>query len=114
MNRRLILGLLFGAVLGVVCIIGAQVRTGFTQEGWYLFAFWYNRVILGLMIGVLAPIPLNKAIIRGIVLGTVISFAFYSATNFSDLIGFLAGVVYGVIIESALYYFARRSESLSK
>ena len=108
MNQRLIFGLLFGAILGVVCIVGAQIRSDFTQETWYLFAFWYNRIILGLLIGVLSPVPFKKALIRGALIGLIVSFAFYSSTNFSDLTGFLAGIIYGVIIEAGLYYLNQK------
>ena len=34
-------------------------------------------------------------------LGLIVSFAFYSASGFTDVVSFLAGVVYGVIIEFA-------------
>ena len=109
--RRLKIGLIMGVLLGVVCIVGAQVRSGFTQETYYLFAFWYNRVIMGLVIGLFIGIPLNKAIVRGVVLGLVVSFAFYASTNFADVVGFIAGIVYGVIIETVLYYFDTKKVS---
>ncbi len=111
MNQRLLFGLLLGALLGVVCIIGAQIRSDFTQETSYLFAFWYNRVILGLLIGVLPIISLKKAILRGALLGAIVSLAFYSSTEFNDFIGFIAGIAYGVIIETALFYVKKLSNN---
>lgn len=104
--KRLVIGLIFGALLGIVCIIGAQIRSGYNQPSWYLFAFWFNRLLMGGVIG-LIPIktPLNKRLLRGAIVGIVISFAFYSATNYADLTGFLVGAIYGVIIEYGLFKF---------
>jgi hypothetical protein len=42
------------------------------------------------------------------VLGALVSFAFYSATEFLDLMGFMAGLVYGCIIEAALFYSIKK------
>jgi hypothetical protein len=104
MSKRMIFGLIIGAILGIFCIIGAQVRSDFTQSVTYLFSFWYNRVLMGLIIGLLpSGYKLKFLILRGIVVGALVSLAFYSATNFSDLTGFLAGIVYGIIIEVVLY-----------
>ncbi len=98
--KRLIIGAIMGAILGVVCIIGANLRYDGTLSTVYLFAFWFNRVLIGLFIGLLVSIknPLHLAL-RGALVGLFISFAFYSATEFLDLTGFLVGAVYGVLIE---------------
>src|SRR5690554_906795 len=99
-TKRMKACLVTGAMLGVVCIIGSLIRTGFSQSPVYLFAFWYNRVLIGMVIGFASQsIPLSKALIRGSILGFFVSFAFYSATSFADPVGFVAGIVYGVIIE---------------
>ncbi len=98
--KRLIIGGIMGAILGVVCIIGAKIRFDGSLSALYLFAFWFNRVLIGLFIGLLVSIknPYHLAL-RGAFVGLLISFAFYSATEFLDLTGFLVGAVYGVIIE---------------
>ncbi|MBU1144037.1 MAG: hypothetical protein KKH92_10405 [Firmicutes bacterium] len=104
MSKRLIIGLTTGAILGVFCIIGAQVRFGATLSAAYLFSFWYNRVIMGLVIGLFASnYKLRVLLLRGAIVGALVSLAFYSATEFNDLVGFLAGIAYGVIIEFVLY-----------
>ena len=102
LTRRMLVCIITGALLGIICIIGAQLRSGFTNEAYYLFAFWFNRLIMGIVIG-LACGRLNtlQAIGRGAFLGLLVSFAFYSSTGFKDIIGFIAGIVYGVIIEYA-------------
>ncbi|MDO9629162.1 MAG: hypothetical protein Q7I99_04600 [Acholeplasmataceae bacterium] len=104
MNRRIVVGLTTGAILGVVCIIGAHLRFGATLSAIYLFSFWYNRVLMGLVIGLFVKKhKLSILLLRGALTGALISFAFYGATEFNDLIGFLAGIAYGVIIEFVLY-----------
>lgn len=107
MNKRMVQSLIGGALLGVVCVIGASVRSGFTAPPDFIFALWYNRVILGLVIG--APWPKTsrkQALLRGGVIGLMVSFAFYSATSFQDPVSFAAGIVYGVILEA---WFTRSS-----
>ena len=107
LTKRLKVSLAAGAILGVVCIVGAQVRSGFEQEAFYLFAFWYNRLLMGLVIGLVDRTKaLPQALIRGGFLGLLVSLAFYSATGFHDLVGFLAGIAYGVIIEYAAFRYA--------
>jgi len=36
---------------------------------------------------------------RGTLFGLIVSFAFYSSTGFTDVVSFLVGIVYGIIIE---------------
>ena len=101
MNKRAIIGLLSGAVLGLFCVFGVNFRMGDQVDGLFLFATWFNRVIMGLMIGFYSPVSnkiMNSAL-RGAVLGLIVSFSFYVATDFLDLMGFLAGIFYGIIID---------------
>ncbi len=105
MTKRLIYGLILGALLGIVCIIGAGLRMPGELSFLYLFSFWFNRLLMGLVIGLFAkPKSITTAIFRGILLGAFVSFAFYSSTEFLDFTGFMAGVVYGIIIETVLFY----------
>lgn len=105
MNKRLMYGLILGAILGVFCILGASLRMPGELSTTYLFAFWFNRLLMGLVIGLFnRPKSIQVGLIRGVLLGAFVSFAFYSATEFLDLMGFLAGIVYGIIIESVLFY----------
>ena len=104
-KKRMIVSLAAGALLGVVCIVGASVRSGFGLEATYLFAFWYNRLLMGFVIGLLDSSPgLPGVLYRGALIGLLVSFAFYSSIGFGDPVGFIAGIIYGVIIE----YFAFR------
>ncbi len=106
MNKRLRDSLLLGAVLGIFCIIGIGLRLGFEGNALFLFSAWYNRVILGLVIGLAAPLVFIKGsanrFIRGGVLGLLVSFAWFASTDFIDPLGFAAGIVYGVIIDALI------------
>ena len=109
LTSRMKISIVAGALLGIVCIVGAQLRSGFEKEALYLFAFWYNRLLMGVLIGFSKEIQeLKRALGRGAILGLLVSFAFYSATGFEDAVGFAAGIGYGVIIEYVAYRFADR------
>ncbi|MEQ8235519.1 MAG: hypothetical protein ABRQ23_01945 [Syntrophomonadaceae bacterium] len=110
-TQRLKVCIIAGAILGVFCIIGASIRSGFERDAVYLFAFWYNRLLMGIVIGLaVATADMAKALSRGALLGFLVSFAFYSATGFDDSVGFMAGIVYGIIIEYVAWRYeqARR------
>lgn len=82
MNKKLIYSTALGALLGVFCIIGASIRMPGELSSLYLLSFWYNRVMIGFVIGLLPSMKsLKFALIRGLVVGLFVSFAFYSATN---------------------------------
>lgn len=103
MKRRMKEALIGGAILGILCVVGAYIRSNFTASPYLIFSLWYNRVIIGLAVG--APwvkTVRSKALLRGALLGLLVSFAFYSSTGFQDHVSFIAGILYGVIIESWL------------
>jgi uncharacterized membrane protein (UPF0136 family) len=104
MNKRMKVSLVGGAFLGILCVAGAYVRSGFTASPIFVFSLWYNRVILGLLVG--APWKVksrSKVLLRGAILGLLVSFAFYTTTGFQDHVSFVAGIVYGVILEWWLF-----------
>ena len=103
MSKRMKEALIGGSLLGIICVVGAYIRSGSTASAGFVFSLWYNRVIIGLAVG--APwkeTSINKTLLRGGLLGLLVSFAFYSATGFQDHISFVAGIVYGVILEAWL------------
>ena len=100
MDKRLKESLIGGALLGVVCVVGAYLRSGGSAAPIFVFSLWYNRVIIGLAIG--APwqeTSRTKAILRGALIGLAVSFAFFATSGFQDPISFAAGIVYGALIE---------------
>ena len=105
-TKRMKLSLIAGAILGVVCIVGASIRSGFDLNASYLFAFWYNRLLMGFVIGLLdGKLGLPKVLYRGVGIGLLVSFAFYSSIGFGDPVGFLVGIIYGVIIEYVAFKY---------
>ena len=109
MNKRIIVTIITGAILGVFCIVGATLRTSGDISNIYLFAFWFNRLLMGVLFGLLpVNLDLSKRLVRGFILGLFVSFAFYVSTEFNDFVGFMAGGFYGVIIEFVAYKFELR------
>ena len=98
MTKKLKVSIITGALLGIICIIGGGIRMGYSGNGLYLFALWYNRLIMGILIGLTTMKPGLNGLIRGAYLGFIVSLAFYLSTGMNDLVSFLAGIVYGVII----------------
>lgn len=96
--KRLKLGIITGAILGIFCIIGVSLRLGFVGNELFILATYINRVIMGIIIGLL-PNKTKNPILRGALFGTLISGNLYLATNFLDLPGTIAGIVYGIIID---------------
>ncbi len=100
LTKRMKASVLAGAALGVVCIIGALIRSGFASGFVFLFALWFNRLLMGMVIGLINEKSNRRtAVLRGAAVGLIVSFAFYSATGFTDPVSFLAGIVYGALIE---------------
>jgi len=112
-NRRLAVSLTTGAFLGLLCIAGAYARSGFELNQTYLFALWYNRVIMGMVIGLAGN---NKSLpfilIRGALLGLAVSLAFFSASFFQGTVSFAAGIIYGVIIEYSAFRYGHHGNKV--
>ena len=111
MKKRLAIGLASGAVLGIFCIIGGAVRLGWQGNQLLIFSLWYNRLVMGLVIALAGNLVLSKGeinwVLKGALLGLVVSAAYFFTAGASDWVSFLAGVVYGVIIEYLLVRFDR-------
>ena len=111
-TKKMWLCLASGAVLGVLCIVGAFLRSGLQVDTYLLFSLWYNRLLMGFVIGLTwNNLKLPKAIGRGALIGLIVSFAFYSSTGFNDIVSFLAGIIYGIIIEYiAFKYIGKKNQ----
>lgn len=100
LKKRIVISVVSGMVLGLICIAGALVRSGFQSESSFLIALWYNRLVMGLMIGLAGKSHNGLTLTaRGAFLGLIVSLAFYLSTGLQDAISFAAGIVYGIIIE---------------
>ncbi|MFW6230368.1 MAG: hypothetical protein ACOC4L_05240 [Halanaerobium sp.] len=101
LNKKLKVSIISGALLGIICIIGGGIRMGYSGNELYLFALWYNRLLMGVLIGLTKMKAGANGLLKGGFLGLIVSLAFYLSTGLSDPVSFLAGIVYGVIILAA-------------
>ena len=109
--KRIGIGLLTGSILGVICIIGVGARLGFSGNMVSLLGMLYNRVIMGLIVGLsegVIFIEKNRnynSVLRGAIIGLLVTSAIFLSTSFRDIPSFFAGIFYGVIIDlvSTLY-----------
>lgn len=103
MDNRLGIGILSGALLGLFCILGIGLRIGFEDNLLFLFAMWYNRVVMGVVIGLAGGLRFIDArynvLIRGFILGLLVTTAITITTEFRDWPSFFAGLAYGVLID---------------
>jgi len=110
MGKRLTLSVISGVILGVFCIIGASSRLGWEGNQLLIFSLWYNRLVMGVLIGAAGKLVIvNKDwnwIVRGAGLGLIVSAAYFLTSGATDWVSFIAGIVYGVIIEYVLNRFA--------
>jgi hypothetical protein len=106
MKKRIIIALGAGAVLGIFCVLGASVRLGWTGNQLLILSLWYNRLVMGLLIGLAGDLVLIEGksnwILRGALLGLVVSAAYFLTAGGGDWVSFLVGPVYGIIIEFVL------------
>ena len=106
MKKRLLIALGSGAVLGVICVLGASVRLGWSGNQLLIVSLWYNRLIMGLVIGLAKDLEIIKGeynwILRGVLLGLGISAAYFLTAGAGDWVSFLVGPIYGIIIEFVL------------
>ena len=107
--RRVAIATLTGAILGVACIVGVGARIpGGYSNIIFLIGMWYNRVIMGLLIGFAGSVKLiqstnekdlRNAIVRGLFFGILVSSAIFLSTEFRDIPALFAGFAYGPIID---------------
>ncbi|MFB6088448.1 MAG: hypothetical protein ABEK36_01575 [Candidatus Aenigmatarchaeota archaeon] len=102
-NRRIEISLISGALLGVICIFGVGLRMGFDGNYPFLFSLWYNRLLMGFLIGTASELKLIKSnknfVARGVLIGLLVTSAHSFTTQFTDLPSFFAGIIYGIVID---------------
>ena len=108
--KRIGISTLTGAILGLVCILGAVQRIpgNFSTNLAYLMGIWTMRVILGITIGLSGSMVIFKgekwqiwvnAVIRGLLFGLIFSVAILLIDPFKDYSTFAAGIAYGPITD---------------
>ena len=102
-SKRILFGTIFGAVSGIICIIGMIFLSGVTDI-LFLIGGLHNRIIMGILIGFAGDVTLFKdendslnAAVRGLIFGAIVSTAgfFYGA----QITFFFMGLVYGVLTD---------------
>lgn len=105
--KRLITGLILGMILGIFCIIGVSLRLPdpvYPNVVIYLMGAWYNRVVMGALIGLAGDIKIYgekdsviNSLIRGIIIGAFVSvgFAFFQQTI--TITYLFAGIGFGAL-----------------
>ncbi|TFG17660.1 MAG: hypothetical protein EU530_10300 [Promethearchaeota archaeon] len=98
-----------GAILGIFCIIGVSQRMPsviLTSSSIYLLGAWYNRLIMGIMIGLAGEFhflnekyQILESIIRGTIIGALISVSFSFLSQPPTWTYFFAGIAYGFVID---------------
>lgn len=104
-TKRLIVGIVMGMILGIFCILGVSQRipTYVFNDVSYLAAAWYNRVIMGIIIGLAGDLELIKgskttnSILRGAIIGAIVSLEFGLFGQTLEILFVFAGVMFGVI-----------------
>ncbi|WP_371805314.1 hypothetical protein [Candidatus Lokiarchaeum ossiferum] len=104
--KRVLIATGMGAILGIFCIIGQSQRMPLNpmpNATIYLLAAWYNRVIMGMLIGfagewvLLKNKPRLNSVVRGAILGTVVSISFGLLQQRIEIMYFFAGIVWGLL-----------------
>lgn len=110
-KNRISLAIFTGAILGIFCIIGLSYRLGFSGNELFIFATWFNRLVMGIIIGLAGSLTLVKNkynfLVRGATLGFIISVSLYLSTELKDPTGFIAGIFYGIIIDYVATKFGK-------
>lgn len=66
MKKRMRTALIGGGLLGLICVVGAYVRSGFNASPIFIRSLWYNRIIIGLVIGASwRKLDRDNALLRG-------------------------------------------------
>ncbi len=116
--KRLMISIPLGMLMGVFCIIGLSQRipvSGVDPSNLiYLLGAWYERVIMGIIIGFAGELIIIKskrslfnAFLRGAILGLISSVGYGFFQQFIDVPFFLAGFIFGGTIDTIATFLTR-------
>jgi len=94
---------ILGVVAGLLCI-GGSVFLNPGISAMYLFHIMYLRIVLGFFIGILDNIKLiehkiGNPIIRGAIIGAILSIPLLMVPVPTNLNYLIAGIVFGILID---------------
>ncbi|WP_455276710.1 hypothetical protein [[Eubacterium] cellulosolvens] len=102
--KRMLISLVVSALCGVFCAYGTSTVEipGFEVTMPYLLTIFYNRLLMGFVIGLAGSVRILKkesfnSIIRGIVIGAIISVGISFYGGGFAFIG--AGILYGALTD---------------
>jgi len=116
--KRILFGIIFGALSGVICIGGLIFFRGipptltYPNDILFLIGGLHNRIVMGILIGFAGDLKIIKdendpinSIVRGTIFGAILSAAgfFYGAT----ISFFLMGLLYGAVTDLLATYLSK-------
>jgi hypothetical protein len=108
--RRIVLAILLGLLCGLFCMWTTSETSSNPISFTALLAVGYNRIILGLVVGLSGKLMI-RPVLRGAIIGIFISLEIALPSLNSWFFGFvaymLAGIVYGIIIDSLSSWLAK-------
>ena len=116
--KRLMFSIPLGMLMGVFCIIGLSQRIPIggvdPSNTIYLWGAWYERVMMGVMIGFAGELVIFKsrknlinAFIRGAILGLIVSVGYAFFQQFIDIPFLFAGIMFGGVNDITATFFSR-------
>lgn len=99
MIRRIAISTALGAIFGAICLYGTMTSLPGQLSTPILATIFYNRVLLGLVIGMAGSVPLHP-MLRGAALGLAVSLEIALPSGFQGgalLLG--AGAIYGIVTD---------------
>ena len=111
-NKRILISMGIGVILGFLCVIGVSGRIPISGNELYFLGMVYNRIIMGFVIGLSEEIKFIEneklnPVIRGAILGTMVTLAILLSSQAKDNLSFFAGIGYGIIIDSIVTFFIK-------
>lgn len=103
--KRISISIALGFIFGAVCLYGTMNSIPGQLSPPILATIFYDRLLLGLVIGVAGGLPVNP-ILRGAVLGAAVSLIIAIPSGYIGALLLGAGVVYGVLIDWAATRFS--------
>lgn len=105
--KRLIISVILGIVFGILCGSGAfillQGITEIPNLTMYIAGAFYNRIIIGFLVGFAEELKIYKekdniinSIIRGAILGIIVSSGFAFFNVYVNLLFFIMGIIFGI------------------
>ncbi|MFX0071042.1 MAG: hypothetical protein ACFFAO_08125 [Candidatus Hermodarchaeota archaeon] len=106
--KRLVCSTILGMCFGIICILGTPLtvpnRVFLPSLEIYLIGAWYNRFIMGIVIGFAGDLKIYKekdnilnSIIRGALIGAIVSTSFAFLRNYPAILFFIVGIIFGIL-----------------